>query len=109
MIKFDKDGWIVGQVVKTVINHEYDHDRFYYDVKSSEKYDKSKYTIHDHTTHMNYEEDLQIVPLCDTSYSGKKYEEWNKKGSGALALIGKSTRSNKMLVVKILIPKIKDE
>ena len=59
---------------------------------------------------MNYEKDLRVVPLCDTSYRGKKYEEWNKKGSGALAIVSKSTRSDKTLVIKILIPKqIKDE
>ena len=110
MIKFDKDGWFTKQVVKIEIKHENDHDRFYPKVKSIlesilDSY-RSKYSIRDHTTHKNYvKEDLHIISLHKTNYKGKKYKEWNKKGSGALAIISKSIKSGKILIIKILIPK----
>ena len=106
MVDFDEDGWFVGQKVKIKVNHENDHGRLYPKPKTVSGYDKSKYTIHDHTTHKNYvEEEFQVVPLYETKYRGKKYQKWNKKCSGALAIISKSTKSNKMLIIKILIPK----
>ena len=106
MIKFDKDGWFIKQVIKIEVKHENDHDHFYPKVKSVLEYDKSKYSIHDHTTHKNYvEKDLHIIPLHGTNYKGKKYKEWNKKGSGALAIVSKSTKSSNILIIKILIPK----
>jgi len=106
VVDFDEDGWFVGQKVKLKINHEHDHDRLYQKEKSVLNYDKSKYTIYNHTTHKNrVENGLKIVPLHETKYNGEKHKEWNKKGSGALAIIGKSTKSDRMLIIKILIPK----
>lgn len=108
MIKFDKDGWFAKQVIKIEIKHEKDHDRLYSKVKPVLDCDKSKYSVHDHTTHKNYvKEDLCVVPLCETKYKGKKYKEWNKEGSGALAIISKSIKSGNILIIKILIPKQK--
>jgi len=107
-VKFDEKGWFIGQVVKTRICHEHDHDRLYIDISkiTIQEYDKSKYTIHDHTTHTeDIEEILEPVPLSETKYKGKKFEEWNKIGSGALAIIGKSKKNNKIRIIKILIPK----
>lgn len=37
MVKFDKDGWIIKQVIKLKINHEEDHDRLYDKTKSDKK------------------------------------------------------------------------
>lgn len=110
MIKFDKDGWFVNQVVKIEVKHEDDHERLYPKVKSVlesilEGY-KSKYSIRDHTTHKNYvKDDLHVVPLHETKYKGNKYEKWNKEGSNALAIISKSIKFGKILIIKILIPK----
>ena len=105
-VKFDKDGWFIKQIVKIEVKHEDDHDRFYPKVKSVLEYDKSKYSIHDHTTYKNYDEkDLCIVPLYETNYKGKKYKEWNKESSGALAIVNKLIKSGKILIIKILIPK----
>ena len=106
MIKFDKDGWFVGQKIKLKVNHEHDHDHLYPTKEGMLKYDKSKYIVHDHTTHKNWVEDgLKIVPFHETKYNGEKYKKWNKKSSGALASISKSTKSNRILIIKILIPK----
>ena len=110
MVEFDKDGWFTKQVVKIEVKHENDHDRFYPKIKSIlesilDSY-RSKYFIRDHTTHKNYiEEDLHIISLHKTNYKGKKYKEWNKEGSGALAIISKSIKSGNILIIKILIPK----
>lgn len=37
MIKFDKDGWIIKQVIKLKVNHEDDHDRLYDGKKPEDK------------------------------------------------------------------------
>jgi len=108
MVKFDKDGWFINQVISSKVNHEEDHDRLYDVIKSKpdSNYDKSKYTEHGHTTHKNnVEGDFKVIPLSDTKYKGKKFEKRNKKDSGALAIIKKLKNSNKMSIVKILIPK----
>ena len=106
MVKFDKRGWFVGQVIKMKVTHEDDHDRLYYDVKSSIKYDKSKYVTHGYTTQKNkVKGDLQIVPFHEIKYNGARFKEWYKEHSGALAIIGKSVKTGATVIVKILIPK----
>ena len=103
-VKFDKDGWIIKQVINMKIEHKNDHDRLY--PKTVLEYDKSKFIVHMHDTQKNKVDGiLKVVPFHETKYRGKKYEEWYKKDSGALAVVSKSIKSNKMIIVRILIPK----
>ena len=102
---FDKDGWIIAQKVKSKIVHEDDHDRFLVDIEPIIEYDISEYFSHTQTTKDKINGVLKVVPLSETKYKGKKFEKWNKIGSGALALIGKSANNDKMIVFKVLIPK----
>ena len=111
MIKFDKKGMFVGQVIKIKVNHDDDHDRFYYVIDSIIEYVKSEYTAYKHSNAYNDKIDgiLKVIPFYQTKYNGEKFKKWYKKGSGALAAVSKSIRLNKIIIVKILIPKqIKD-
>ena len=109
MIKFDKDGFFIGQKVNTKIQHEENHICLYPEEEKkidNLEYDKLKYVSHGHTTHKEtVMGKLQIVYLYQTDYKGKKFKEWNKKGSGALAIICKLKKTNKITIVKVLIPK----
>ena len=107
MIKFDKDGWIVSQKVKSRVVHEEDHDRLYDGTSNSILiYTKSEYTSYKQISRNKSKGDLKCVPLNETKYKGKKFEEWNIIDSGALALIGKSVKTGKTIILKILIPKV---
>jgi len=48
---------------------------------------------------------LRTVPLHHSGYKGDKYKEWNKKGSGAKAIVGKKKKTKKWATQSILIPK----
>lgn len=104
MVDFDKNGWFVGQIIRMKINHK---DNHIFDKLEQVKYDKSKYIEYMHTTHKkDIEKNQKIVQLSETRYKGKKFEEWNKKDSGALAVVFRSSKSNKLRIIKILIPKL---
>lgn len=110
MVKFDKDGFFIKQIINFKVEHDNYHSELYPDLEEEKviilEYDKSKYLIHGHTTHKDSVKGiLQIVPLYQTNYRGKKFDKWNRKGSGALAIVSKSTKSNKMRIIKVLIPK----
>jgi len=109
MVKFDKNGWFIGQKINTKIQHEDYHIDLY--PKTEEKrvilpdYDKSKYKMYGHTNVNLVEGVLKIVSFYQTKYKGSKFSEWYKKDSGALAIVGKSIKTKKTSIVKILILK----
>ena len=108
MVEFDKNGWFIGQIINTEVKHGENHDHLYDRTEPVVMYiyDKSKYTVHGHTTLTeSIEEIFMVVPLYKTKYKGKKFKEWNKKGSGALAIVAKLKKSDRMAIIKILIPK----
>ena len=111
MVKFDDDGWFIGQKINTKVNHGEEYEELY-EVKINKdlifpEYDKSKYVVYGHTASKECVENFSCyaVPLYQTNYKGKKFAKWNKKGSGALALIGRSKIFYKEVIIKILIPK----
>ena len=102
---FDKDGWLVRQKIKTIILHNENHDRLY-DKVSNAIIDTLKYSPYKHVSRSKIKGDLKRIPLNESNYKGEKFKEWNVIGSGALSLIGKSIKTGKIIIIKILIPKV---
>lgn len=48
---------------------------------------------------------FQTVPLNHTSYKGKKFQSWNKSGTGAKAVIARRKSNGEFGIQSILIPK----
>ena len=102
MIKFDKDGFFVGQVINIEVDHTNDYG--FFESKKEVIFDKTKYIAYKHIT-LQKDAIEELVPLYKTTYKGEKFAEFNNKDSGALAIVFRSSKSKKLVIAKILIPK----
>lgn len=51
------------------------------------------------------EKSFRNVPLHHARYQGKEFQKWNKRGSGARAIVGKLKSNKQNVIQSILIPR----